>query len=110
MTLSPKLRNRSLSLGAAALALTGALTLSTEAPATPPMMQRYMVTVTNVTRGQIFSPAIVVSHSDAASLFTLGQPASAGLALMAISSTRGDKGRSLSNHSKVEAKPFSSIK
>lgn len=83
MTRSSTLRNRSLSLGAAGLALAGALTFSADAPATPPKSQRYMVTVTNVTRGQIFSPAFAVSHSDAASLFELGQPASAGLALIA---------------------------
>jgi len=83
----PTLRTRSLSLGAAALsvslAVAGALALSREAPAGPPAAQHYRVTITNVTRGQIFSPAVVVTHSDAASLFALGSPASAGLAQLA---------------------------
>ncbi len=36
----------------------------------------YAVTITNLTRGQIFSPPIVISHNRNFSLFTLGEPAS----------------------------------
>jgi len=36
----------------------------------------YEVTITNLTRGQIFSPPIVISHKGNFSLFTLGAPAS----------------------------------
>lgn len=43
----------------------------------------YMVEIVNITKGQIFSPPILVSHSRDAALFQLGQPASDALALMA---------------------------
>ena len=48
----------------------------------------YEVTVTNLTRGQILSPPVVVSHQSGFSLFTPGEPASpelAGLAEDALS-------------------------
>lgn len=38
--------------------------------------QTYEVTITNLTRGQIFSPPVVISHNGNYSLFSLGQPAS----------------------------------
>lgn len=43
----------------------------------------YEVTVTNVTRGALFTPVLVVSHRSDVSLFALGQPASAELAVLA---------------------------
>ncbi len=43
----------------------------------------YEVTVTNVTRGAFFTPVLVVSHRPDVSLFALGQPASAELAILA---------------------------
>jgi len=43
----------------------------------------YRVEVTNLTRGQVFSPPAIVSHTQNISLFELGQPASAGIAAMA---------------------------
>ncbi|MCB1043446.1 MAG: fasciclin domain-containing protein [Acidobacteria bacterium] len=43
----------------------------------------YEVSVTNLTRGQVFSPPAIVSHSKSIALFTLGQPASPGLAALA---------------------------
>jgi hypothetical protein len=43
----------------------------------------YEVTITNITRGQIISPPIVISHKKDFQLFSLGNPASAGLALLA---------------------------
>lgn len=46
-------------------------------------MKQYEVSVTNITKGQTFTPLLVATHSDAASLFTLGQPASDSLALLA---------------------------
>jgi len=67
-------------------ALVGATVLfsvSEDAPAAPRMTARYLITITNVTRGQIFSPPIAVTHSGDFSLFELGQPASLALALMA---------------------------
>ena len=45
---------------------------------------RYRVEITNLTKGQILSPAVVATHSDAAPrLYTLGAPASAELAQVA---------------------------
>ncbi len=43
----------------------------------------YQVTITNLTRGQIISPPIVVSHRQGVRLFNLGQPSSDGLAALA---------------------------
>jgi hypothetical protein len=40
---------------------------------------RYKVTITNITRGQIFSPPIVISHKKDFRLFSLGKPAPTGL-------------------------------
>ncbi|CAM2070057.1 Fasciclin domain-containing protein [Sulfidibacter corallicola] len=44
---------------------------------------QYRVTITNLTRGQVFSPPIAVVHADDISLFQLGQPASGTLRTMA---------------------------
>lgn len=43
----------------------------------------YEITVTNLTRGQQFTPILAVSHSPNVSLFQLGQPASGELAILA---------------------------
>lgn len=43
----------------------------------------YEVTVTNITRGQIISPPMVISHNRHFELFRLGDPASPGLAALA---------------------------
>jgi hypothetical protein len=43
----------------------------------------YEVTVTNLTRGQTFTPILVASHKKGVSLFTLGDPASEELAALA---------------------------
>ncbi len=43
----------------------------------------YEVTITNITRGQIISPPIVISHNKDFQLFSLGKSASPGLALLA---------------------------
>jgi hypothetical protein len=45
--------------------------------------KKYEVTITNLTRGQIFSPPIVIAHDSKFSLFTLGEPASDELAALA---------------------------
>lgn len=45
--------------------------------------RRYEVTVTNLTRGQQFTPILVASHKESLDLFRLGAPASAGLAILA---------------------------
>jgi hypothetical protein len=36
----------------------------------------YEITITNLTRDQVFSPPIVIGHNEKFSLFTLGEPAS----------------------------------
>ena len=43
----------------------------------------YEVTVTNVTRGQTFTPILVTTHSTSIALFELGAPASAELEVLA---------------------------
>lgn len=56
------------------------------AQATPAPFQ---VTITNITPSQIFGPPLVISHSRDFSLFTVGQPASPGVAEMAEEATLG---------------------
>jgi len=43
----------------------------------------YEVTITNITRGQTFTPQLIVTHRRTVSLFTAGEPASGGLELLA---------------------------
>ncbi|CDH44565.1 MAG: spondin domain-containing protein [Candidatus Competibacteraceae bacterium] len=43
----------------------------------------YEVTITNITRGTFFTPILVASHRSGVNLFTLGQPASDELAILA---------------------------
>ena len=43
----------------------------------------YKVTITNITRGQILSPPVVISHKSKFQLFTLGNPATPELASLA---------------------------
>ena len=45
--------------------------------------QRFAVTVTNLTRGQQFTPILVASHRTGVSLFEAGEPAGAELATLA---------------------------
>ncbi len=44
---------------------------------------RYEVTITNLTHGQPLTPAVIVAHSSATTLFEAGAPASDGLAALA---------------------------
>lgn len=50
---------------------------------------KYKVTITNLTRGQVFSPPIVIAHDSNFSLFTLGDPASDELAALAEGGATG---------------------
>ncbi|HRD65398.1 MAG TPA: spondin domain-containing protein [Candidatus Competibacter sp.] len=43
----------------------------------------YEVTITNITRGSLFTPILVASHRSGVSLFSLGEPASPELATLA---------------------------
>ena len=45
--------------------------------------QRYAVTITNVTRGQVITPPVVMSHTEDFRLFTPGTPAIAELVVLA---------------------------
>ncbi|HED64244.1 MAG TPA: hypothetical protein ENJ09_01690 [Planctomycetes bacterium] len=68
------------------ISLATGMTALTLAAATPdPSFDRaeFDVTITNVTRGQIFSPVLVASHSSDTSVFTPGEAASAELAALA---------------------------
>ncbi len=47
--------------------------------------KNYEITVTNLTRGQSFTPILVATHKEGVSLFTEGSPASPELALLAES-------------------------
>ncbi len=78
LSLTPRL-----TLSALAIAFVPATALLHSAPAAAPSTSRYRVTITNVTRGQIFSPSLAIAHGDGASLFSLGHPASAGLTQLA---------------------------
>jgi hypothetical protein len=62
---------------------------------------RFEVTVTNLTRGQQFTPVLVASHKARVSLFTLGQPASAELGTLAESGNPGPLAALLSANAKV---------
>ena len=43
----------------------------------------YEITITNITKGQTFTPQLVVTHSSSVRLFSLGQPASPALEVLA---------------------------
>ncbi|MBI3995655.1 MAG: spondin domain-containing protein [Nitrospirae bacterium] len=45
--------------------------------------RRYSVTITNLSRGQVITPPVVISHSPDFELFTLGSPATPELAALA---------------------------
>jgi len=49
----------------------------------------YEVTITNLTRGQQFTPILVASHREGVQLFTLGRPATSELATLAEEGNTG---------------------
>ncbi len=69
--------------GLAAAALIFSLGTSVDVSAQISPAFRAAVTITNITSDQIFSPPLVVSHDKRASVFTLGEPASDELAMLA---------------------------
>lgn len=78
------LTKKALLFAASTFAATAALwTSSTATPTPAPISRRYEVTVTNVTRAQVFAPTLVATHDASTTLFELGGTASAGLALLA---------------------------
>ena len=76
----PSHRSVPLSLTVLALAL---LVAMTALPAAAQGDSTYYVSITNITRHQIFKPAIAVAHSGDVHLWQLGQPASPELAAVA---------------------------
>jgi hypothetical protein len=63
---------------------------------------KYMVTVTNITSGQIMSPVVVASHRDIQDpLFTLGESASEALAKVAEDAAADDLIAALESNPKV---------
>ena len=70
-----------LGLGIAGTCL--ALSLAHAAPAGGDAAPMFEVTVTNLTRGQILSPMLVISHEEGVAIFKAGQPASPGLTALA---------------------------
>jgi hypothetical protein len=68
-----------------ALAAAACLSLAVTAPAwaDDDDGDRFEVTITNLTRGQQFTPILVASHKSSVKLFELGKPASAELATLA---------------------------
>ncbi len=59
------------------------ITISATATASNRHQALYEVTITNLTKGQTFTPRLVVTHSSAVRLFTVGEPASEELAVLA---------------------------
>ncbi|GAB1258859.1 spondin domain-containing protein [Aurantivibrio plasticivorans] len=68
------------SLLAAGLVLCGAFS---GVPALADKTLRYEVEITNVTKGQFFTPQLVATHNNSVSVFELGQPASIEVELLA---------------------------
>ena len=46
-------------------------------------MMHYEVSITNITKGQTFTPQLVATHDNSVSLFSLGQPAGSPLEMLA---------------------------
>ncbi len=59
---------------------------------------RYEVTITNITKGQTFTPQLVAGHRSSVSLFTLGEPASEELAILAEGGDTGPLTDALLGH------------
>jgi len=73
------------SLCALGLAATAVALTSTTADSAPTAAVNgvFEVTITNITRGQIFAPALLATHNNSASVFTPGGVASSDLATLA---------------------------
>jgi hypothetical protein len=63
--------------------------------------ERFEVTVTNLTRGQSFTPILVATHEPGVKLFTLGQAATEELAILAEAGDVGALSASLTAMSQV---------
>jgi hypothetical protein len=67
----------------AAMVVVGGLLPSQPARADDEEPRRFEVTVTNLTRGQTFTPVLVATHRAGVTLFTPGKPASEALTTLA---------------------------
>ena len=65
------------------IALVAGLFMGTQALADDGPSRSFSVTITNLTRGQTFTPILVASHKEGVKLFTPGSPASPELAALA---------------------------
>jgi len=84
------MRKRTLTFGLGGLTLGSLLLLAapwsvtaTALPGAGTNARRYEITVTNVTKGQVFAPVVAVTHGDQFRLFELGEAVSPGLAHLA---------------------------
>src|SRR5262245_58544117 len=73
--------------GVAASLLTAPL--ADRASATGDDDAHFVVTITNVTQGQVFTPIVAASHKGAVKLFQLGEPASEPLEILAEAGDTG---------------------
>lgn len=62
---------------------------------------QYKVTITNITKGQSFTPILAATHSSKVSLFSLGEPASAELGQIAEGGNIAPLNEQLSNSNSV---------
>jgi hypothetical protein len=79
---------RRTALRAAILATLALLLVATGALASE-RVATYEITITNLTGGQPFSPPVLVTHQGPASLFQVGEPASAGIQQIAENGNNG---------------------
>lgn len=61
----------------------------------------YRVTVTNITRGEVFTPIMVATHKQGVRLFELGEPASTELAMLAEAGDTGPLSEALEDSGKA---------
>ena len=65
--------------------LTGTTLLASNSEGNRNSQSTYEITITNITRGQTFTPILAASHQHGIRIFSVGQPATAELALLAES-------------------------
>ena len=74
-----------------------ALTLALSSTVVMAQTADYEVTITNLTPGQTFTPQLVITHSNDFRLFTLGEPASEALEILAEDGNTGPVGDEAAN-------------
>ncbi len=65
------------------LAMVSLITLAASSASANGYATRYEVTITNITKGQTFTPILAATHSPSISIFELGSPASTELEILA---------------------------